>query len=146
MYIDTIWGMLIGSWFLKADDDTYVIVENLRYMLSAHSPQQPIILGHYFKGFVKQGYLSGGGGHVLSREALMRFGRRKPGLCRDDNGHEDVEIGRCMEKLGVKPGDSTDSRHRNRFHCFTAEIHITGAYPQWYYRYDIYGAKKVMNK
>ena len=135
-----------ADWFLKADDDTYVIVENLRYMLSAHSPQKPLIFGHHFKAMVRQGYFSGGGGYVLSREALMRFGKRRPSLCSRDYGPEDVQIGRCMEALGVKPGDSTDYLHRSRFHCFSAETHIGGYYPKWYPQFDIYGGKKVMTR
>ncbi|VDK34505.1 unnamed protein product [Dibothriocephalus latus] len=37
------------DFFMKADDDTYVIVENLRLLLSKLNPQDPIILGRHFK-------------------------------------------------------------------------------------------------
>ena len=33
------------NWYLKADDDTYVIVENLKAMLSKYDPRQPYYLG-----------------------------------------------------------------------------------------------------
>ena len=58
---------------------------------------------------VKQGYYSGGGGYVLSRESLRRFGERPEKLCAHDHGAEDVEMGRCMEKLGVKTKASVDN-------------------------------------
>ncbi|PAV86004.1 hypothetical protein WR25_20536 [Diploscapter pachys] len=94
------------DWFLKADDDTYVVMENLRMMLLAHSPDEPIHFGAKLKLFVKQGYMSGGSGYVLSRSALKKFVTEavpNKKICRDGHdGSEDVEIGKCLENVGVK--------------------------------------------
>ncbi|VDN13834.1 unnamed protein product [Dibothriocephalus latus] len=37
------------EFFMKADDDTYVIVENLRLLLSTKDPNVPILMGRRFK-------------------------------------------------------------------------------------------------
>ena len=134
-----------ADWFMKADDDTYVILENLRYFLSGESPDAPIYFGHHFKTIVKQGYFSGGAGYTLSKEALRRFGENGQNgtICRQDGGAEDAEFGKCMQNLGVKVGNSTDVLGRSRFHCFDPETHLHGGYPNWYYQYDAHGANKV---
>ena len=128
-----------ADWFMKADDDTYVIVENLRYMLSAYNSSKPLYFGQQFKALVAQGYMSGGAGYVLSKEALLRFGRRPTDLCAKDHGAEDVEMGRCLERLGVKVADSRDALGRTRFHCLSPHDHIHGKYPAWYYTHDKHG-------
>ncbi|KAL5006244.1 hypothetical protein ScPMuIL_015050 [Solemya velum] len=131
-----------ADWFIKCDDDTYVILENLRYFLSNEDTNTPIYFGHHFKTIVKQGYFSGGAGYVLSKEALRRLSLNHSVACRQDGGAEDAEIGACMQNLGVKAGNSTDSLGRSRFHCFDWETHLVGGYPDWYYKYDALGAKK----
>ena len=133
-----------ADWFMKADDDTYVIIENLRYFLSGVSTDDPVYFGHHFKTIVKQGYFSGGAGFVLSKEAMRRFGTKggDPTVCRQDGSFEDAAFGKCMENLGVKVGNSTDSLGRSRFHCFTPEMHLDGQFPGCYLRYDAHGAKK----
>ncbi|XP_017856635.1 PREDICTED: glycoprotein-N-acetylgalactosamine 3-beta-galactosyltransferase 1-like [Drosophila arizonae] len=111
-----------ADWFLKADDDTYIIVENLRYMLYPYNPDTPVYFGARFKAYVKQGYMSGGAGYVLSREAVRRFvveALPNPKLCKqDNNGAEDVEIGKCLENVKVLAGDSRDANGRGRFFPF----------------------------
>jgi glycoprotein-N-acetylgalactosamine 3-beta-galactosyltransferase len=129
-----------ADWFLKADDDTYTVVENLRYMLQPYDATEPIYFGCKFKPFISQGWMSGGAGYVLSKEALRRFVKQgltdETGLiCRsDEEGLEDVEIGKCMENLGVKAGDSRDSLGRGRFFPSVPEQQIFPVQKwSWYY-------------
>ncbi|CAJ0606841.1 unnamed protein product [Cylicocyclus nassatus] len=133
------------DWFLKADDDTYVILENLRYMLLPYSPEQPIHFGCKFKMMVKQGYHSGGAGYVLSREALRRFvneGLNDTEKCSPkEGGDEDVEIGRCLENIGVYAGDSRDNSQHHRFMPMAPEDHLmTGQVEKtkWVFAYTYY--------
>ncbi|XP_058488435.1 glycoprotein-N-acetylgalactosamine 3-beta-galactosyltransferase 1-B [Solea solea] len=130
-----------ADWFLKADDDTYVIVDNLRLVLANHTPDEPIYFGRRFKPYTKQGYMSGGAGYVLSKEALRRFvAGFKSKLCTHTTSVEDLAMGQCMEKVGVQAGDSRDTSHRETFHPFVPEQHLTAKFPKsfWYWSYCYY--------
>ncbi|XP_047424673.1 glycoprotein-N-acetylgalactosamine 3-beta-galactosyltransferase 1-A isoform X3 [Mugil cephalus] len=130
-----------ADWFLKADDDTYVVVDNLRWILSNHTPEEPVYFGKRFKPYTKQGYMSGGAGYVLSKEALRRFveGFRTK-VCTHTTPVEDLALGQCLEKMGVVAGDSRDTLHRETFHPFVPEHHLTGKFSKsfWYWSYCYY--------
>lgn len=130
-----------ADWFLKADDDTFVVVDNLRWLLSGHAPDDPVYFGKRFKPYVKQGYMSGGAGYVLSREALKRFvdGFRTK-VCTHTTPVEDLALGQCLEKMGVLAGDSRDTLQRETFHPFVPEHHLTAKIPRsfWYWSYCYY--------
>uniref|UniRef100_A0A8C3TI12 Glycoprotein-N-acetylgalactosamine 3-beta-galactosyltransferase 1 n=1 Tax=Catharus ustulatus TaxID=91951 RepID=A0A8C3TI12_CATUS len=124
-----------ADWFMKADDDTYVILDNLRWLLSKYSPEQPIYFGRRFKPYVKQGYMSGGAGYVLSKEALKRFvAAFKTNKCTHSSSIEDLALGKCMEIINVEAGDSRDTSGRETFHPFVPEHHLIRGYlPKTFY-------------
>lgn len=141
-----------ADWFLKADDDTYVVLENLRYMLSAYRATEALYFGCRFKPYVQQGYMSGGAGYVLSAEALRRFVGRalpNPTLCSaSHSGSEDVEMGKCLERVGVRAMDTRDSLGRGRFFPFVPEHHLIPAPKNsnfWYWKYIYYDSKQGMD-
>lgn len=118
-----------------------MIVENLRYMLYQYDPDRPFYLGSKFKPYVNQGYMSGGAGYVLSKEALRRFvPNRETCLYEDDKDVEDVGIGRCMETLNVTAGDTRDSNGLGRMFVFPLNDHLLSGIPEdfWYWKYLYY--------
>ncbi|KAG9269747.1 glycoprotein-N-acetylgalactosamine 3-beta-galactosyltransferase 1-A-like [Astyanax mexicanus] len=130
-----------ADWFLKADDDTFVVVDNLRWVLSNYSSEDPVYFGKRFKPYAKQGYMSGGAGYVLSKEALRRFVEGfSTKVCTHTTSVEDLAMGQCLEKMGVLAGDSRDSLHRETFHPFVPEHHLTGKFSKsfWYWNYCFY--------
>jgi glycoprotein-N-acetylgalactosamine 3-beta-galactosyltransferase len=119
-------------------------------MLYAYSPSQPIYFGCKFKPYVKQGYMSGGAGYVLSKEAVIRFVEQaipNGKKCRQDHkGAEDVEIGLCLQNVHVVAGDSRDEVGRGRFFPFMPEHHLIPGHVDksfWYWQYLYYKSDEV---
>ncbi|XP_005091047.1 glycoprotein-N-acetylgalactosamine 3-beta-galactosyltransferase 1-B-like [Aplysia californica] len=126
------------DWFFKADDDTYVIVENLRRFLASRDPDEPVYFGYRFKPYTPQGYMSGGAGYVLSREALRRLVvegvvKRR---CTKFYGMEDLDLGQCLYELGVKAEDSIDEKGLERFHPLNPFTYFADfPLPNWTHQY-----------
>ena len=134
------------DWYLKADDDTFIFVDNLRKFLSTKNSSKPVTYGYDFKVIVDNGYHSGGGGYVLSNEALNRLGNK---LDEDykfcpNTGTEDVDVAKCLRKLNVYPEKSIDEFGRERFHPLSLKHHFTGYFPNWLYNYSANDIKIVI--
>ncbi|CAI5446105.1 unnamed protein product [Caenorhabditis angaria] len=118
------------DWFLKADDDTYVVMENLRFMLLSHSPEEPVHFGCKFKPFTKGGYHSGGAGYVLSRAALKKIHRS----C------VTRQIVMFTSSRRIRRCDSRDADGHHRFMPFIPEHHLSPRHadPSWFWQYTYY--------
>ena len=126
-----------ADWFLKADDDTYVIVENLRHFLQDKNTSSPVYYGQIFQRYAKGGYNSGGAGYVLGREALRRFvlDGSKQFFCNRRRGSEDVAMGKCLYQLNVTVGVTKDGVGKERFNWHNGFSVIAGIVPPWVKRY-----------
>ena len=114
-----------ADWFLKADDDTYVIMENLRYFLSKLNPSDPHYIGRMFTTY--GGYNTGGAGYVFSRETLRIFKKAlDEGGC-PPGGGEDIFVAKCLKSKGVKPVSTRDSSERETF--FQRALQLTPGSP-----------------
>uniref|UniRef100_A0A1A9X485 Glycoprotein-N-acetylgalactosamine 3-beta-galactosyltransferase 1 n=1 Tax=Glossina brevipalpis TaxID=37001 RepID=A0A1A9X485_9MUSC len=138
-----------ADWFLKADDDTYVIMENLRYLLYPYHPQIPIYFGCKFKipfTFFPP-YMSGGGGYVLSKEALKRLVEDGLPTFEAKSSTEDLEMGNCLHMANVTAGDSRDDDGQSRFFPDTPKgVLQPNAKEFWTWTYKYYKAEQVCKK
>ena len=115
------------DWFFKADDDTYVIMNNLRKFLLNKNSSEPKFYGKLMaNGFSKEGYHQGGAGYAFGKEALKRLvevGFQKGKRCRNETfgAHgDDRYLALCLVDSGVKlMKDCFDSSGREIFHAST---------------------------
>ena len=136
------------DWYLKADDDTFVFVDHLREFVADKQAWAPVTYGYDFSVILERGYHSGGGGYLLSNEALSRLGsslRTNSSFCQN-TGTEDVDVARCLHKLHVFSNKSIDEAGRERFHPLSLTAHYKGHFPGWLVQYAANPLRNVSRK
>ncbi|XP_071526757.1 glycoprotein-N-acetylgalactosamine 3-beta-galactosyltransferase 1-like isoform X2 [Panulirus ornatus] len=128
---DELWGKVLegfraldssrADWFLKTDDDTFVIYRHLVNLLAGLNASQPLYLGLPYQFDLLDGrlvdYMSGGAGYLLSKTALRRLQKTTLQECHYPGPtiFEDVNMGACMNALDVEIVDTRDQLGRPRF-------------------------------
>ena len=122
------------EWFLRADDDVYVRTDRLETLLRSVDSKKAMYIGQAGRGKSEEfGLLSleydenfcmGGPGVIMSRETLKRIVPHiKYCLKNLYTTHEDVELGRCVQKYAGIP--CTWSYEVNLFSFIYLTIHYT---------------------
>lgn len=116
------------DWILKADDDTYVIMENLKEFLANKCPTDNTYYGFRYKPYkpdtFQHDFNSGGAGYVISNKVVRQFSENyvsNTKFCRNTTGSEDVDIAKCLKDMNVQVGDSRDEWGLERFHPLSYE-------------------------
>ena len=133
------------DWYLKADDDTFLFVDNLRNFVSEKNSNNPVTYGFNFEKYVDGGYHSGGAGYLLSHGALNTLTEKlysNKSYC-VNQGIEDIDVAQCLRDLNVYPQNSTDELNRERFHPLSLTDHFNGNFPDWLKTYSQNKPKKV---
>ena len=119
------------DWFVKVEDDTFVIMENLAYYLSIYNASTPLYFGHPYE-FWGQTFQSSGAGIVLSQSALRKLNNKLiKGDCTPNTMSGDAMLGRCLSELGIEAIDTRDSRGRARFLVYQPEFHLIPGNLPW---------------
>lgn len=91
------------TWLVIVDDDTLISLPRLQMLLSCYNSSEAVCLGERYGYGLSQGgysYITGGGGMVFSREAvvqLLQSGCR----CYSNDAPDDMVLGMCLNALGL---------------------------------------------
>ena len=130
----------LADWYLRLTLTSYVILENMRYHLSAFDPDKLIYFGPESNDYYGQPSLCSE--YILSSKALMKFisslnafhdpAVSNANACSLRQGLEGRDALRCLQKIDCKTYDSMDELGRSRLHCFHPVIEVNREYPDWF--------------
>uniref|UniRef100_A0A914WXG3 N-acetylgalactosaminide beta-1,3-galactosyltransferase n=1 Tax=Plectus sambesii TaxID=2011161 RepID=A0A914WXG3_9BILA len=116
-YIHTKWSKKF-DWLLRIDDDAFVIFENLRTLITALHPNQPIMFGSHYP-ILYGGYIGTGPGILVSRGAFNNLMKvfDNSAVCKTTlrTHNDDVQLGACLRGAKVPFGKSSDDQNRPRY-------------------------------
>ncbi|KAG5667529.1 hypothetical protein PVAND_015508 [Polypedilum vanderplanki] len=131
-----------AEWFMRADDDNFILMENLRYKLYQYRHQTSFYIGNRFivKGKrIFEGYMAGGG-HIFSKKALEKFITKimpDKRICRyEDGACDDVHVGVCLQKQAIFV-DAIDSKNQKEIFPHGVDIHMENTMQDmnyWYWK------------
>ncbi|KAH8370721.1 hypothetical protein KR093_004808, partial [Drosophila rubida] len=118
-----------ADWFLYANDDNFVVVENLRHMLQSWNPEELIYFGCKLRSATNQVYMYDRSGIVFSKATLRQFVRQalpNESICssREKGGAATEELGRCLSNIQVQAVDSRDHLGHHRFLPLELQEHL----------------------
>ena len=133
------------EWYLIADDDAYINMENMMQFLKARNSSAPVTYGHDFDIIVEGGYHSGGCGYILTGESFRRVGQKlvtNVTYC-PNTGIDDVDLAACLRTLGVRINSSLDELGRERFLPVNFLSMYIGPVPDWLNSYSAHKPQQV---
>jgi glycoprotein-N-acetylgalactosamine 3-beta-galactosyltransferase len=81
------------DWILKADDDTFMVMENVREMLYQYRPETALYFGQRMIGNVSIDGFMQGGAYILSKKAVQKFVKLYKNCRKKDGWAEDLYMG-----------------------------------------------------
>ncbi|XP_066595265.1 C1GALT1-specific chaperone 1-like protein [Prorops nasuta] len=120
----------ILQWIIFVNDDTMVILENLRYMVAPLDFNKDHYLGHPVILW-GQTYNIAQSGYVLSRGAFVKVVQHfsTSQKCADSGKYwkmEDYYLGKHLHSFGIPPSDTRDELLRGTFHGFSLKSQLWG--------------------
>ncbi|CAN9511621.1 unnamed protein product [Ophioblennius macclurei] len=91
------------KWLLVVDDDTLISLPRLQQLLSCYEASEAVSLGERYGYGLSQGgysYITGGGGMVFSRQAVVQL-LHSGCKCYSDDAPDDMVLGMCLNALGL---------------------------------------------
>ena len=125
MQVSTLFRMKF-DWFLKVDVNTFVVMENVRYLVSSLDPSFPFYFGHSLSSTCGVSYNSAEAGILMSHGALLQLQKIfAKGECTENgSSRSDIELGRCLAKISIGPQDTRDANGHARFLPLDPEAHL----------------------
>lgn len=109
-------------------------------MLSQYNPKTSLFFGHRYKvDSIDEGYMAGGG-YLLSKKALKKFGEKlfyNFTVCHANGADEDMEMGRCLSHSAIFL-DCRDELHQKRFFPVSILSQFQENIKKWWYPDKVY--------